>query len=274
MKAILSICGFSLFAFILPSSFSFLGNPQDPPKGEKVEKHIKILKIDDEGNKIELDTILQGNEVFLWNGDTIDVSGRDLDWVSEGIIEKDSLRKYINANIEYELRDDNDGHVFVMKSGKMISPQILKIETEGDSDKEYDIQVIIDDLQGENNVMHRNDDSNETRVIVHPKSPGFPVPPDAPHVLFLDRNKSGNVVDLNDPGIISYKKKKLNGGREKITIIRKEGSLPEKELGEEIIISENGDMSKEVDPHKVQRIKILKPGDEMEVEAEVKKENN
>ncbi len=32
----------------------------------------------------------------------------------------------------------------------------------------------------------------------------------------------GNVINLADPGIISYKKKKLSGGREKITIIRKE----------------------------------------------------
>jgi hypothetical protein len=31
-----------------------------------------------------------------------------------------------------------------------------------------------------------------------------------------------NIIDLSDPGIISYEKKKLKDGREKIIIIRKE----------------------------------------------------
>lgn len=37
-----------------------------------------------------------------------------------------------------------------------------------------------------------------------------------------------NVIDLTDPGIISYKKKKMSNGREKITIIRKEVTEPAK----------------------------------------------
>jgi len=31
-----------------------------------------------------------------------------------------------------------------------------------------------------------------------------------------------NIIDLSDPGILSFKKKKMSGGREKITVIRKE----------------------------------------------------
>jgi hypothetical protein len=46
---------------------------------------------------------------------------------------------------------------------------------------------------------------------------------------------SGNVIDLSDPGIISYKKKKMSGGREKITIIRNEPS--EKEIEKEVSIT-------------------------------------
>ena len=37
----------------------------------------------------------------------------------------------------------------------------------------------------------------------------------------FNRNKSETSINLNDPGIISYKKKKLSGGREKIIIVRK-----------------------------------------------------
>jgi hypothetical protein len=39
--------------------------------------------------------------------------------------------------------------------------------------------------------------------------------------LRFNRNKNNNIIDLSDSGIVSYKKKKLSGGREKIVIIRK-----------------------------------------------------
>jgi hypothetical protein len=47
-----------------------------------------------------------------------------------------------------------------------------------------------------------------------------PAPQKTPFLRF-NRNKNENIIDLSDSGIISYKKKKLSGGREKIVIIRK-----------------------------------------------------
>jgi hypothetical protein len=41
-----------------------------------------------------------------------------------------------------------------------------------------------------------------------------------PHVFHIEKNYSGNIIDLSDPEIISYKKKSIRNGREKIVIIR------------------------------------------------------
>ncbi len=57
----------------------------------------------------------------------------------------------------------------------------------------------------------------------------------APRVVRLQRNLRGNVIDLGDPGIISYKKKKMSGGREKITIIRNEPS--EENMEKDVLIT-------------------------------------
>ncbi|MBK6283087.1 MAG: hypothetical protein IPF54_10870 [Draconibacterium sp.] len=51
MKRIFSIILLSVFSGILLSSFSIRENPQDPPRGKKTEKHIKMVKIDDNGKK-------------------------------------------------------------------------------------------------------------------------------------------------------------------------------------------------------------------------------
>ena len=62
---------------------------------------------------------------------------------------------------------------------------------------------------------------NENRMIVDPLPPGAPIRPITREMNFLQHH-SGNVIDLADPGVISFKKKKLSGGREKITVIRNE----------------------------------------------------
>lgn len=56
-----------------------------------------------------------------------------------------------------------------------------------------------------------------------------------PHIIRLQKDLKGNVIDLGDPGIISYKKKKMSGGREKITIIRNEPS--EEDIEKDVLIT-------------------------------------
>ena len=73
--------------------------------------------------------------------------------------------------------------------------------------------------------LHRNfeyrflepDGADDERFIFQP---GTSVPLQAPRIIRVDKRTSGNTIDLSDPGIISYKRKKLRGGREKIVIIR------------------------------------------------------
>ena len=82
MKRILSVILLSGFALFVLSSFSIRENPQDPPRGKKTEKHIKMVKVDDNGKKIELDTVIAGDEILVWNGDTIS-GGKELKWISK-----------------------------------------------------------------------------------------------------------------------------------------------------------------------------------------------
>jgi hypothetical protein len=214
MKQIMFIIGFFLGSFLLFSSFSLRENPQDPPRGEKGEKakrHIRLEKIEN-GEKIVLDTVIEGTQVFVWNGDTIG-SANKLKWSGKGNFEMDSIHK----NFEFRFLESD-----------------------------------------------RPDDKKRFMFAPHP-----PKPPKIPHVVRLQKNLSGNVIDLGDPGIISYKKKKMSGGREKITIIRNEPS--EKEIEKEVSItipdapnpefwmSANG-------PGKMKAIKIIEKDDgDMEI---------
>ena len=155
MKRILSIALLSGYAVLLLSSVAFGQQttpppppPPPPPKVQKTEKHIKMVKVDDNGKKIELDTILTSDQPFIWNGDTIG-GGKDFKF-------------------------------------EMAMP------------------------------------------------PGVQMPPDAPHVMMLRSRANRNVIDLSDPGIISYDKKIQKDGTEKITIVRKQ--VPEGEEAPEDVL--------------------------------------
>jgi len=178
MKQIMFIIGFLLGSFLLFSSFSLRENPQDPPRGEKGEKakrHIRLEKIEN-GEKTVLDTVIEGNRIFVWNGDTIG-SASKFKWQGIENFDMDSIHK----NFEFRF-----------------------LESDGPGDNRF--------------------------MFAHP-----PHSAKAPRVARLQRNLRGNVIDLSDPGIISYKKKKMSGGREKITIIRNEPS--EKEIEKDVLIT-------------------------------------
>ena len=64
---------------------------------------------------------------------------------------------------------------------------------------------------------------------------GAPHAPHAPKVIRIEKH-GGNVIDLSDPGIISFDKKDLKDGKEKIVIIRKKPWEKHIEIHEEIIM--------------------------------------
>ena len=87
-------------AIFLLSSFSIRENPQDPPRGKKKEKHIKIEKIDDKGNKTEIDTIIKGDDFFVWNGDTIG-NHKGFSWFSGDDFDLESLHEKLNFDFDF-----------------------------------------------------------------------------------------------------------------------------------------------------------------------------
>ncbi|MCF6358841.1 MAG: hypothetical protein L3J54_13655 [Draconibacterium sp.] len=184
MKRILLITGFLGLTILFTSAISILETPQDPPHGKKTTKHIKMVKIDDDGKKTELDTIIENNDVFIWNGDTIG-GEHGMKWISEGDIEMD---------FDVEVLEGTDGKVIIMKSGS----------------------------GGEANVMVISGDEDSDDMIFETQH--------TPKVMMMKMPNQGNVIDLSDPGIISYEKKDLKDGKEKITIVRKKSTEKDMEM--------------------------------------------
>ena len=146
---------------------------------------------------------------------------------------------------------------------------MYEFKTENDSTGEYKFEIIHDDGD-ESKAMIWN--RKKPGQIVHLPKPG--VVPHAPGIMFMERGKKDNVIDLSDSDIVSYKKRKMKGGREKITIVRK---VPEdgnvKEEKEEIIISDVGENAvwHSKAPGKVHAVQVTK---EMDGKVKVIKEGN
>jgi hypothetical protein len=190
MKRILTVNLLSALAVFSLSSFYFIGeSPQDPPRGKKTEKHIKMVKVDDSGKKVELDTVIQGDQVFVWQGDTIG-NGKEFKWITKDDFKMDSVHRF-----DYKIEGDGNKRIMIMKSGK-----------------------------------------GDEQMIMAPFPPEPPMPPHAPKVMMFRGQQNRNVIDLSDPGIISYDKKLRKDGTEKITIVRKQ--VPEVDsMMEDVLIT-------------------------------------
>jgi len=215
MKSILSVALLTGCLVFLLSSVAF------GQKSTKTEKHIKMVKVGDDGKKNELDTVISGDQIFVWNGDTIG-GGKELKWISKDDFKMDSIHQNFDMNFEYKIDDDGEGNVFIMKSGK----------------------------GGEH-------------IMMPPMGPNAPFPPHGPHVMMFKTQKNKNVIDLADPGIISYDKKLLKNGTEKITIVRKQ--VPEGEEIEEEVILQSPHSSNAIffgdSPKQVKTIRVIKNED-------------
>lgn len=95
---------------------------------------------------------------------------------------------------------------------------------EGDSGKQ--VRVIVREAgPGQEDVLiYNNGRRDSRRMVTRPLPAGRPLPrAAAASRAFRFRSQSApNIIDLADPGIISFKKKKMSGGRERITVIRQE----------------------------------------------------
>ncbi|MFV0591845.1 MAG: hypothetical protein ACK5M7_10715 [Draconibacterium sp.] len=185
MKNILSASGILVLTVLLTSAVSIGEMPQDPPRGKK---HIQLVKIDGQGNKTELDTVVFPGQVFVWNGDTIGKE-KEMDWIA-----KDGTFKF-NSDMDFDFDEDS------------VQQFMVHMINSGDN----------------TDVMKWNGKKGRNMF--------FP-----PADRMIINHKKGNIIDLSDPGIVSYDKKDLKDGMEKITIVRKKPSEEALQRNEEIIV--------------------------------------
>ncbi len=273
MKHTLTLFGMAGLAVTLLSSNAFAQKPEEP-KTKSKDRHIKMLKIED-GKKIELDTVLTDSAVFVWNGDTIgrEMLGKDMD-----LSDFDGMKQF---KVFVDGKDD-DGKVMIYhsKGSKCCNPIGMQIDLDnniemlaGDEGDSIPKRIII-------RKRMKNGDGDPF-VFMNGKGhvPFAPVPPLPP--VGMHRGKlAGQVIDLNDPNIISYQKKELSGGREKIEIVRKKSKKIEEmsfdfQIDDDVMAPEPPEMIKEFN-HDGKNIKIRekavkvdgKDGREVKVEVE------
>ncbi|WP_163324895.1 hypothetical protein [Draconibacterium mangrovi] len=246
MKQVLSLTGILALALILSSAISINEAPQDPPKTKKEKKHIKMVKIEDDGKKMEIDTVIEANQVFVWNGDTIG-GNKALSWISEEDFDFD-----FDMDFDIDVESDENGNVFILKGKGASEPMIYKFKTEdGDSAKHIMMKVISDDVSSD--IMQWHSRSGNDMFFGTPATAG-------PKMIRIEKQKNDNVIDLSDPGIISFEKKELKNGKEKIVIVREKPSEEDVEVHEEIIMH-NSDAAPmiihEGMPNMTKRIKVI-----------------
>lgn len=207
MKKILSVVIVAALLVIIHGKTVIAQDSKTPSKN-KTERHIKMIKVDDKGKKVSIDTVITGDAPFVWEGDTI--GGKAFQWISKNDFAADSIHEF-----EYKMEGDGKEMIF----------------------------------------MHRQGNDCEDFMI-----PPVPPVPHAPKVMMFNHSRSKNVIDLSDPGIISYDKKLRKDGTEKITIVRKQ--IPEgEEMEEDIFIHAPVPPEPPMHPGHAKKIKVIKNDD-------------
>jgi hypothetical protein len=244
MKQVLSLTGIFALALFFSSAISINEAPQDPPKTKKVKKHIKMVKIGDDGKKMEIDTVIEADQVFVWNGDTIG-GDKALSWMAEEDFDFD-------IDFDFDMETDENGNVFILKGDGASKPMRYEFKTNyGDSAKHIMMKIFSDDVSSD--IMQWHGKHGNEMIFGAPGSAG-------PKVIRIDKQKSGNVIDLSDPGIISFEKKDLKDGKEKIVIVREKPNEENVEVHEEIIMHNSGAapmIIHEGMPNMTKRIKVI-----------------
>lgn len=166
MKRILSIAMVAALLVIVHGKTVIAQDAKTPHKS-KTERHIKMVKIDDNGKKTSIDTVITGDAPFVWEGDT--VGGKEFKWISRNDFSMDPMH-------HFEFEDNGEKIIF----------------------------------------LHKGNDCEDFMI------PPVPPVPHAPKVMMFDHGRNKNIINLSDPGIISYDKKLRKDGTEKITIVRKQ----------------------------------------------------
>lgn len=237
--------------FLLITAAPALRAQEQPSSGKKTT-HIRTITVKD-GKEEVFDTVYSGKDVKVFHID----GDQKFNLVSSDLtIDRDTLTEVIEGlpGGGKEIKK-----VIVMKhQGGRKPVMITETETVRDSGKK--VVVYVEDVTSETGdvIKHRPGVRPGQRMAARPFRPDVPFNPGQHMIMMNMRNP--NVINLSDPGIISYKKKKLSGGREKITIIRNEVKKAE----EEILHFQTGDGDAELRkmnaPRVVREFEIQKKG--------------
>ena len=280
MKNTLALLGMGLAAILFSSGAFAQETPES--KETKETRHIKMTKIEN-GKKMELDTVLTGNDVFVWNGDTINPE-KHAHFGSSGI----GKMPHFYGKVGHKGRK---GNVMFYKQhgGKAGGPMSWNM------DSDENIQVFSDEVGDsiQKRIIIRKGfkDGNEEVRQMYMNAPNMkhfqpmpPMPPVPPHFKMIKRQHPGRVIDLNDPNIISYKKKSMSGDREKIEIVRKKSEEPENmnfdfEIDDEIMAPEPPVFMKkfnrdDTEPKIIRKEIRIEDKNDKKIEEEVKPKEN
>jgi hypothetical protein len=223
MKTNVTIGQLALTIFLLlPAVLVSAQTDEEPEK----QRRVKMVKLVD-GERIVLDTLISGDDAnFAWM-DELDLPCQ-LD---------SSLKRKLNR-FRYEFSDSENEEVFVFAPGdrpfmrhqgnRMFMRDSIM---EGDS-----VRKVMRIRRGDG-PMGGNGRFWHDRAVVHVPRPPYP----PMRILHLGKHPDDKmVIHLDDPNVLSYKKKDLSGGREKIEVIRKKQAdqAEDFEFDEEIIIEE------------------------------------
>ncbi len=221
MKTVLKTFLFSAAALLTVST---MAQTTDEQKTEEntIKKHIKIVKVED-GVTTKIDTVITGNgDDMTWFGD-----GEFEDFLEDGRGGMprhfpDSLMRNKMKRFRFEFNDDQDGHHPRMRMfGGPDEKEIMREFEFKDGDSTRHMIIMHGD----------NEDRNfGQRMAAQMRRPQHPQ-----QIERMMRKQSQNLIDLNDPDIISFERKELSGDREKIEIIRKKPKEKQVQVETEVI---------------------------------------
>jgi hypothetical protein len=202
MKNTMLTFGLAGLTTLLLSSFAIMqkGNETQVPKKSR---HIRMIKTEN-GKKMELDTILTGNDVFVWNGDTVNQDKHIDRFDRDGF----GGMHRSDGNID-RWGGNGNGMNFRHRGGGEGGPAIRHMAPRDEMD-----QILFGrrmEHKPGNNAIHMDGNG-----LGH-----FPPMPPLPQMEMGGIQHRGQMINLDDPNIISYKKREMRGDREKIEIIRK-----------------------------------------------------
>jgi len=213
MKTLLKLSFAGLLSFLLLTSLSLREHPEDPPRGEKKKKITKVV-VQTDGERTVVDTLVNSEEEVAFDF--------DFDF------EIDSTLKEEMKKIKVMLADESGKHSMIVHALDSCKPLLENL----------DIRICKKPMAGTDSIMEmiviKDLDGEKAEKVIRIPHPFVSVPeppyPPMPCLKFGKHPDDVMILGFGGGDIISYKKKDLSGGREKIEIIRKKQPEIEKEI--------------------------------------------